>query len=92
MELINVFDDLKNDMPIEAIIKKYKIGLPRLIKIVKNYNNTDIDFEEKISKEIYDLRKQGYSYERISKICNASVQFIKNYIEKYCTKNKLDIH
>ncbi len=92
MELINVFDDLKNDMSIENIIKKYKIGLPRLIKIVKNYNNTDIDFEEKISKEIYDLRKQGYSYERISKICNASKEFIKNYIEKYCTTNKLDIH
>ncbi len=91
MELINVFDDLKNDMPIKDIIKKYKIGLPRLIKIVKNHNNTGIDFEEKIGKEIYDLKKRGDTYEEIAKIYYTSITFIRNYIKKYCTENNLEI-
>lgn len=92
MELINVFDDLKNDMPIRDIIKKYRIGLPRLIKIIKKCNNTDIDFEEKIGKEIYDLKIQGYSYEKISKVYDASWTFIRDYIKKYCAAKKLDFN
>ncbi len=91
MELINIFDDLKNDMSIENIIKKYKIGLSRLIKIVKFHNNTGIDFEEKISKEIYDLKKCGNTYEEIAEISYTGVTYIRNYIKKYCTENNLEV-